>query len=341
MRRAEGKGLGVAAWLCAALLWLSITPTPATNALETARSNSSTARRVTLGALSPELALPPPANRCPITFFRGLLTMTVAERTQALTNRSPESRAQILAKVHEYQSLEPDERELRLQVTELHWYLLPLMTAPATNRPAELAAIPVRLRSLVEDRVREWDKLTPEVKQELLENQATLRYLAEIEGRTEEQRRRILASISPARRAMLKKGIARWAAMSPDQRHRTLNRFNQFFELTAQEKEKALKTLSGAERRQIEKTLEAFAGLPAAQRTACIRSFAKFASLSLEERHQFLKSAERWQAMSPSERQTWRDLVRNLPPPLPPDLPPLPPARDPPRRTTAIATNGN
>ena len=68
--------------------------------------------------------------------------MNAAERKQALTNRSPEGQKLILAKVREYESLPPDERELRLRVTELRWYLLPLMTAPATNRPAQLAMIP-------------------------------------------------------------------------------------------------------------------------------------------------------------------------------------------------------
>src|ERR1035441_403526 len=42
---------------------------------------------------------------------------------------------------------------------------------------------------LVEDRLQEWDKLPPDVQKELLANQATITYLAEIEGRTPEQRR--------------------------------------------------------------------------------------------------------------------------------------------------------
>ncbi len=340
MKGGRRNGTGVAAALCASLLWRGAMPASAAAVPEAAPTNSSRAHRPALAVLAPELAPPPPLVRSPISFFRELLAMSATERVQALTNRSPESRAQILAKVREYQSLPSDDRELRLQVTELHWHLLPLMMAPGTNRPGQLAGVPSRLRGLVEDRLREWDKLAPEVKQELLENQATLRYLTDIEGRTEEQRQKILANISPARRALLEQGMARWAAMSPDQRHRTLTRFNQFFELTAQEKEKALKTLSGEERRQIEKTLRAFASLAPEQRAACIRSFAKFAGLSLEERHQFLRNAERWQALSPGERQVWRDLVRNLPPPLPPALPPLPPG-NPLRRPAAVATNGN
>lgn len=328
--------------LCAAQLWLVATPAQAaTNEPAMTRSNSATARRAAPPLPpSPDLLPPPPSVKSPIAFFRELLAMNPAERKQALTNRPPDSQARILAKVHEYLLLKPNDCELRLQVTELQWYLLPLMTAPATNRPALLAAIPLRQRKLVEDRLREWDKLTPPVQKQLLDNQIVLRYMAEIEGLTDERRREILKTISPERRAMLEEGIARWDTMSAEQRRNTLGHFYRFFELTSEEKEKALNTLSGPERRQIEKTLITFGNLPPAQRTACIQSFAKFASLSLEERHQFLKNAERWKAMPPAERKAWRDLVRNIPPPLPPDLPPLPPSTPRPRPAHTVATNG-
>jgi hypothetical protein len=83
--------------------------------------------------------------------------------------------------------------------------------------------------------------------------------------------------------------------------------------------------------------------LPPDQRAQCIRGFEKFAGLSLADRQQFLKSAERWQLMTPKERQAWRDLVNKLPPfpPMPPDVPPLPNVRPAPRPAAAVATNGN
>jgi Protein of unknown function (DUF3106) len=309
-------------------------------------ANSTPARPIMFGPpVPPESAPPIPMARSPISFFRELLAMNAAERKQALTNRSPESQKLILAKVREYASLPPDERELRLSVTELRWYLVPLMTAPTTNRSAQLTTIPSRERKLIEDRLQEWDKLSPEVQKELLANEATLRYLADIEGRTPEQRRQMLANIPPARRELLEKGISKWSLMSEDQRRKMLDRFNGFFELTAQEKQKALNTLSGEERRQIERTLRTFGSLPPDQRNQAIRSFEKFAGLSTAEREQFLKSAERWKLMSPGERQAWRELVRNLPPPLPPDLPPdfprLPPLSHPTRSAPSVATNQN
>jgi hypothetical protein len=314
----------------------------ATNLPALTVSNSTAPRVLLTKPPAPRAPVPPlPLARSPISFFRELLAMNPVERVQALTNRTPELQAQILAKVREYESLKPEERELRLRVTELRWFLWPLMTAPVTNRVALLAMIPERDRELVVDRLREWDKVPPDVQKELLGIEPTLRYFAEIEGRSDAQRQQILNNISPARREMLEKGIQQWDSLSEDQRHRTLRRFNQFFELTAGEKEKALKTLSEPERQQIEKTLRTFGNLRPEQRARCIVSFAKFTSLSLEERQQFLKNAERWKLMSPSERQAWRQLVTRLPPPLPPVRPPPLPPTARPRPARTVVTNGN
>src|ERR1035438_6785271 len=90
--------------------------------------------------------------------------------------------------------------------------------------------IPAANRKLVQDRVLEWDKLPPEVKKDLLANQATITYLAEIEGRTPEQRRQMLQSITPARREILESGINRWGSISDGQRRKLLERFKGFFD---------------------------------------------------------------------------------------------------------------
>ena len=71
-------------------------------------------------------------------FFRELLAMTPKEQEKYLTNRPPEIRGRILAKIHEYQALDSNEREMRLRATELRWYLLPLLRECADQpcRPA-------------------------------------------------------------------------------------------------------------------------------------------------------------------------------------------------------------
>jgi hypothetical protein len=323
------------------LLSASLPAKAATNLTASTQSVSTGAAPLVTDPSAPvKYPLRPPVPKPPISFFRDLLAMSPLEREQALANRPAETRQMILAKVHEYESFNPDEREWRLSVTELRWYLRPLMTAPTTNRPAQLAAIPEAQRTLVEDRLREWDKLSPEVQKDLLENEATLNYFAEIEGRSDEQRREMIKDLSPARRELLEQGISRWAAMSEDQRLSTLNRFNRFFELTPQEKEKAVKALPEPERQQVERVLQSLGRFSPEQRDQYLSSFAKFSSLSLAERQEFLKSVEHWKQMSPAEQQAWRELVKRLPPlpHRPPPRPPLP-HRTPPE--PVVVTNGN
>ncbi len=289
----------------------------------------------------------PPSPRSPVDLFRELLAMNASERRAHLTNRPPASQKLILAKLREYESMRPDLRELRLQATELRWYLLPLMSLPATNRASQLALIPPEFRDRVEERLRMWDKLDPTVQKELLDNEAAIRHFSELETSTEEQRRRILEGMSEARRNKLQAGIDQWQALPENQRRQITARFNQFFDLTPTEKQKALNILSEAERRQIEKTLRAYSTLGPQERALCLQSFEKFTRLSLEERQKFLKNAERWKLMTPDERQAWRDLVARLSslPPLPPgfhDPPPLPAPPPPlPGRRTLAVTNRN
>ena len=128
------------------------------------------------------LSLPPlPHLKSPVDLFRELLAMTPAERENYLTNRPPEIRARILAKVREYEALDPNERELRLRATELRWYLLPLLRESPTNRAAQLAAIPDDLQPLVKNRLRQWDILPPTLQAEFLESERTLRYFTHVD----------------------------------------------------------------------------------------------------------------------------------------------------------------
>ena len=269
---------------------------------------------------APAFVLPPvplPTLSSPVEIFRHLLTLTPAEQKQYFADRPVEFQRRILAKLREYESLRPNQRELRLRATELQWYLTPLLSVPATNRTLQLALIPESNRTLVAERLRLWDTLSPDAQAELLDNEVTLRYLTQIGSGAEDERQALLKSISPARRAKLEAGIARWRDIPEPLRQKMLAGFNQFFELTPAEQAKALDTLSEAERGQMEKVLGRFDKLPREQREACVKSFAKFTSLSLAERQQFLKNAERWRLMSPDERQAWRDLVEKLPPQLP------------------------
>jgi hypothetical protein len=248
----------------------------------------------------PANLIPPiPQIQSPVNFFRQLLAMSPPERNAALTNRSPETRARIMAKVREYQALGPDECELRLGATELRWYLTPLLRAPATEREARLAQVPENLRGLVKSRLTQWEILPPPMQQEFLANDQALHYFARIE-----------TSNQPA--------------ATPEQQ-KIAGQFDQFFELTPAEKQRTLGSLSDSEHAQMEKTLQSFDKLPPQQRLTCLRNYARFAGMSGPERAEFLKNAESWSKMSPQDRHTWRDLVAHVPqwPPMPP--PAIPP----------------
>jgi len=254
----------------------------------------------------------------PVDFFRQLLAMPPEAQEKALASRPPEARERILAKLAEYEALGPDERELRLRATELRWWLMPMLRAPAADCAARLAQVPANLRELVEARVQQWRILPPQLQDEILSNETALHYFALVE-----------TTNRPAATA---------------EQQRIAGQFSQFFDLTPAEKEQTLNTLSEAERAQMQATLKSFEKLPPDQRLTCVRNYAKFAGMGAAERAEFLKNAESWSKMSPSERQAWRDLVRTIPiwPPMPPDapqppVPPLPPGVPSP----GVATNSN
>jgi hypothetical protein len=279
-----------------------------------------------------------------VELFRELLAMNPGERMQALSNRPPENRKLILAKVREYESLDPNQRELRLQATELRWYLWPLMNSSATNRSEQVAHIPEGMRELVKVRLEAWDNLATGVQRELVTNEATLRFFTELTNSTPQQRTNMLRKLSPARLAMLEAGVQQLQAMPDAQRSKLFERFYVFFDLTPPEKASALGTLSSAEQQQIAKTLKKFDQLTPENRRRCLWAMQRFVSLSLAERQQFLKNAERWKLMTPEQRQNWCQLVGTLSaqPPLPKNanLPPIPPALFPRKPTLKTAQHG-
>ncbi len=251
-------------------------------------------------------------KQSPVDFFRQLLAMTPDERDIFLTNRPPEIRARILAKVAEYEALDPNERELRLRATELRWYL-DATAARVADQPrratgghpeqrARSGARPAhRVESFCRRRCRRnfWRTNTSSA---ISRGWTSSNNPAEDSGRAPSEAEK-----------------THWNALSEPERRQVTAGFNHFFDLSPDEKQAALNTLSEAERRQMGKTLQAFDKMPPAQRAECVNAFAKFASMSAPDKAEFLKNAERWSAMSPAERQAWRDLVVNVPqwPPLP------------------------
>jgi hypothetical protein len=262
------------------------------------------------------------AAKSPVAAFRELLNMDPEERTKALGDRREETRKRILAKIREYQSLKPEERELRLKVTELGYYLRPLMQTPATNRAFQLAAIPEGYRELVQVRVERWDSLSPATQKRLLLNDAAIRAMTEMTNS-------VSTNVMRIRAVMLQHTINNWNRLPPNERQELTNRFDDFFQLKPSEIQKAVRMLSPGERTQITATLLKFGNLSPNQRAQCIQSFEKLAAMSENERQQFFRNAERWEMMTPKEREEWRKLIETAPSlPAYPRLPHVRPVSD-------------
>ena len=286
---------------------------------------------VSTGPPGPTASVPgPPMPKSATEVFRDLLAMNSADRERMLAARSPEQSSFIRVKIQEYLSLPSVEREKRLRLLELRGYLLPLMHTKPANRAALLSLVPGADRAAVQDRLREWDKLSADDQREFLDHEGVMSYMVRLESTTPEQRNALLRDFTPERRQHLEKELEQWRVLPEENRRRMADRFHRYFELDEREKEKTLNTLNDAERQQIEATLQTFKNLQPEQRRICIEAFGKFASMSVEERNQFLRNAQRWETMSREDRAVWRNVVQKAPPmpPLPPGLrqmPPLPP----------------
>ena len=289
--------------------------------------------------------LPPvPVAKSPVDIFRELLAMDPAAQRTALTNRPEASRQALTRKIREYQAMDPDERELRLVATELRWYLPQLMAMSGTNRSERLADIRPNLRALIESRLERWDKLPAALRERGLQNERAFALLLQIRSASGPLREMLVSEVSPELRETLDRALARLDAMSPAERKRAFDVFENVFTMTEAEKKKVMGVISDAERKQMEETLATFGGLTSEQRKRCIRSFERFVGMTPAERMLFYRNVQEWEKMSPKERQEWRELVRNvelLPPVTPPQVspPPLPPTNSPPRITPRIMTN--
>ncbi len=276
---------------------------------------------------TPPLPPMPPPARSPVAWFRQLLSATPEDLAASLQGRSESQRRWIEAKLDEYRSLPAGERELRLGATELHWYLRPLLSASATNRPALLERVPEEFRAVIDQRLKNWDALPAATRDDLLRYESAAAWVLRSSPASRGNDDPIPAEASTTRRLEVERRLGEWQALPESRRRQLCDLFQHFFELSPRQKERTLNTFTDAERHEIESTLREFERLRPEERLLCLRSFQRLAQLTPRERAGFLTTAERWRELSPADRQTWRLLVRRLPP-MPPGLltPPQPPS---------------
>jgi hypothetical protein len=273
----------------------------------------------TPGAITTTLAsnLPPlPVFQPRTEFFRKVLAMTAKEQEAWLTNRPPQVRPQLEAKIREYQVMSPEAREAVLRSTELHEYLEYFIKAPVANRSAQVEQVPLEYRDTVKEKLREFDLLPPELQQEVLAGKTTANYFLNPRPLAASAAHRANPPMPPP--PMPPVPLSYLSRLSSDQRREMYSSFQHFFDLSGDDQQKILSTLPPAERGPVAKTLHDLESLPRAQRDRGLQSISMLAGMSDERRQAFFKNAELWQKLPPAERQTWRKVVAHLPP-MPPD----------------------
>jgi len=265
--------------------------------------------------------------------------MPPADRIAALASRTPKQREIVAARLKEFDVMSAAERELRLRLLEVRYYLVPLLQTEPAARTNLLAQLPASHRRLIEARLRTWDNLPPEQQKTLLANEDQLWSFQSFGTNTPPPLPPLVAASppSPGQREQLESNLAKWRSSPPTQRQRVFAQFQQLSALDERERARLLQRLPQTEREQVERSLTAFEKLPPENRAKWLEAFERFSSLSSDERRAFLNSAARWEAMAPTERRAWREVVAELPP-LPTALPPLPSASAPASRRP-LATN--
>jgi len=224
-----------------------------------------------------------------------------------------------------------------LRLIQLRWELLSLLRSSPTNRTALSNSIPVEDRELINDRLKVWDRLAPDLQKSVLDNEGLLSYFISGEARSTSDLTNKLETLPPLVRKNLTNSMARWIEFTPEQQRKIYENFREVFGLDQPDRKKVLdqnllKGASQQELKQIELVIESFQKLSREQREQCMAYFRKFTNMTMEQRVQFLQNAERWEKMSEPEKEAWRRLISRIPP-----IPPLPPPLHP--TAQALQTN--
>jgi hypothetical protein len=286
---------------------------------------------------------PFPTMKSPVDSFRDLLAMKPEDRERELAGRPLEIRKRILAKLDEYEAMKPGDRELRLQITQLRWYMLRLVQMPPGARAPQLANLSAADQKSISDRLQKWDLLSADEQGKILKYEETMEQLEGQSLDAAAATNKVLAAVpTPARENALK-NLDNFLQLPPEQRELMSASFQKFFELTDDERQKTIAALPPDEQLHLADALRLFQRLPKEERDQCLKALKKFATMSDTERREFLKNAQRWQELPPAERQAWRALINGSPPmpPLPPGFgyPPLPPIHLPLQVNLPVSTN--
>ena len=254
---------------------------------------------------------PPPLPPGPVDTFRRILAMSQPDREKFLATLKPENRQVVILKLQEYQGLPVEQREQRLRALHTRVWVRQLIRVPASNRVERLRGLQQADRQPIEERLAQWDRLSPELQKEVLTNETAIRWFANSPD----------APLPPFPvTAPIAKQLSHWTNLSKLERTEVLNAFQYFVEdLPAKDLTKFMTE------RPAMKSLASIASLPKEVRERYIAGVRRFTALTPADRQKFLLNAQQWQKMTPEQRESWRVLAKKLSPAAPP--PPPTPSR--------------
>ncbi|MGB0583079.1 MAG: hypothetical protein ACPGVU_25625 [Limisphaerales bacterium] len=273
--------------------------------------------------LPPHPLTSPSAYRSPLEAFRKLLDMKPNERTAELAKRSERSAEKLARKLAEYEAMEPGLRELRLQATELRYYLYPMFMHSKEQREIRLQHMPQKFAPLIRVRLEKWDQLPAEMKNDIQKNQwmmhAVLRYGPKFASIA------LASKLSPSLNRNAEEHIKAWQSLDPQKQRDLMNKFNSFFSLHPGEQEQVIARLPDYQRAKVFTTLGDIQRLPEDSRRECMSALQRFIAMDAKQRMAFFHNAEQWRKLSEVEKKSWRTVVKQFAKPTFSETPPLPP----------------
>ena len=257
--------------------------------------------------------------------FRQLLSAPQEEQQKLLAQKPAAAQQLLLEKLEEYRGLPTAERQRRLHLLDLRWYITQLRYVAPSNRITRLATIPEPDRQLVEDRLAIWDALTPQQKLHLLLYDVTRNYLDSPPPALPPSPPGLV--MNPSSNSAQEEALKRWRSLPLAKQSEILQHFKSVFD---DEPTPPLPEGLALKQQHVINTLKQ---MEPGQREKYVQGFQKFVALSPPERERFMNNFTRWNKMTPAARNAWSTLAEHLPlPPSPPGLhvnevgtPPAPP----------------
>ena len=139
---------------------------------------------------------------------------------QDLTSRSEKSRQVILERLEEFDKLQPDEREVRLERMKLRAQLLPLLSTPPAQRKLLTASLPEADRLALQDRLQLWDQLGQELQKQVLENEGMLNCIMPVRTVSSNELHRVMLSLPESDRLKIATNWQRFQQIPPKDREK-------------------------------------------------------------------------------------------------------------------------